>query len=890
MQRLDKLRLRLRSLVRRGLIDQELDAELQFYLDHHIEESLAAGLSPDEARRAALRSLGSVTRVKEECRDARGLKVIDDLAQDIRYGLRTLIKNPRFTLVAILTLGLGLGANTAMFSVVNAALLRPLPYPEPDRLVKIVGTNTREGTLGNLSPADFADLDAASDLFESMTAHGWVGFFTIAGDGEPERISGSNVTYDFFQTLGVEPLLGRAFRPKEDERGLPRVAIISHAFWGRRFGSDPSTLGRVVNFNAIPTTIVGILPPDYRHPEPNPEREPDAYIPFWWDPAQPNRVGHFIRAIGRLTPGVTLDQARAELTTLATRLEQEYPDNNTDRGVHLSFLLDAIVQDTRLALLLLLGAVGFVLLVACANIANLLLASGSARQKELAIRAALGAGRRRLIRQLLTESLLLSVGGGIIGLAVASWAMQMLTRFSATLLPRAEGIQLDSTVLGFTAALACLTGLVFGLAPALQLSRADVHDSLKDGTRGQAGHARRRARELLIVAEVALSLVLLVGAGLLLQSLWRLQNVDPGFRPECVLTLQMSLPFAKYEEGEQIPFYEQLYERLRPLPGVDVVGAINILPLSQNYDGNPFQIDDRPVPVAQAPGVQTRSINPAYFRAMGIPLIRGREFNDRDTADSPGVAIISDRMAERYWPGEDPIGKRITYNRGTFEEETQTVGGPGSRDIVGIVGSVKHLALEDDVEAMFYTPQTQQPSFHTMTLVLRGSVERSSLTARVRHALAAMDPDVPIFAIRTLDAMLDSSVAQPTLRTVLLGLFAGLALLLSLVGIYGVIGHLVGQRTLEIGIRMALGARSLDVIRMLVAQGMIPVFVGIGIGLAAAYALSRILASLLFAVTATDPLTYVVVALVLGAAALAATCVPAMHATQIDPSTALRAE
>lgn len=813
------------------------------------------------------------------------------LGQDIRYAFRTLLKRPGFAAVAVLTLALGIGANSAIFSVVNAVLLRPLPYPEPDRLVKIVGTDTREGTLGNLSPADFADLDAAGTLFESMTAHGWVAFFTITGDGEPERISGSNVTFDFFQTLGVEPLLGRTFLPREDERGLPRVAVITHAFWERRFGTDPSTLGRVVNFNAIPTTVVGVLPPDYRHPEPNPEREPDVYIPFRWDPAQMNRGGHFIRAIGRLTPGVTLDQARAELDTIARRLEQDYPDDNTDRGVNVSFLLDAIVRDTRLALLLLLGAVGFVLLVACANIANLLLASGSARQKELAVRAALGAGRNRLIRQLLTESVMLSVIGGICGLAVASWAIQVLTRFSATLIPRAEGIQLDGTVLIFTGVIACLTGVVFGLAPALHLSRADVHDSLKEGTRGQStGQARRGARELLIVAEVALSLVLLVGAGLFVQSLWRLQNVDPGFRPERVLTMQMSLPTAKYAEGEQIPVYQELYEHLRPLPGVEVVGAINILPLSQSYDGNMFQIDDRPVPIAQAPGVQTRSINPDYFRAMGVPLIRGREFNDRDTVESPGVVIISDRMAERYWPGEDPIGKRITYNRGTFDEPTQTVGGPGSREIIGIVGSVKHLALENDVEAMFYTPQTQEPSFHTMTLVLRGAVEPASLTASVRNALSAMDPDVPLFEIRTLDMMLDSSVAQPRLRTMLLGLFAGLALLLSLVGIYGVIGYLVGQRTQEIGIRMALGARSADVIRMLVAQGMLPAFVGIGIGLAAAYAMSRILASLLFAVTATDPLTYLGVAAALAGAAFAATCVPALRATRIDPSTALRAE
>ena len=476
-------------------------------------------------------------------------------------------------------------------------------------------------------------------------------------------------------------------------------------------------------------------------------------------------------------------------------------------------------------------------------------------------------------------------------MAVATWSMKLLVFAAANKIPRAEGIELDAAVLLFTAVLVGLTGVVFGLAPALQLSRTDTHDALKQGVRGHsAGQARRFARELLIVSEVAISLMLLIGAGLFVQSLWRLQDVDLGFRPEQVLTMQTALPTAKYEEREQIPFYEKLYEQLESLPGVQEVGAINILPLSQNYDGNSFQIDERPMPVARLPSVQARSINPEYFRATGIPLIHGREFTDRDTTDSPGVVIISDAMARRFWPNENPIGKRITYNRGIPREEQQTVGGGGSREIVGIVGSVKHLALEDELEAMFYTPQTQQPSFHTMTLVLRGAVEPASLTASVRHEAAMMDPDVPIFEVRTLASMLDNSVAQPRFRTLLLGLFAGLALLLSLVGIYGVIGQLIGQRKQEIGIRMALGARSADVVRMLVAQGMMPVFVGIGIGLVAAYATSRVLGSLLFVVTATDPITYMAVALLVGIVALAATCGPAFRATRIDPSTALRAE
>ena len=813
------------------------------------------------------------------------------IGQDLRYAIRTLLKRPGFAAVAIVTLGLAIGANSAIFSVVSAVLLRPLPYPEPECLAKIVGRDTRDGSLGNLSPADFMDLRDDSQSFASMGAHGWVAFFTITGDGEPERISGSNVTDRFFPTIGVQPLMGRLFEDGEDERGAPRVAIITHAFWERRFGADPETLGRVINFNAMPTTIVGILPPDYRHPEPNPEREPEVYIPYEWDVADPNRGGHFIRAIGRLEPDVTIEQAQAELSTIASRLEQQYPTSNTDQGVNVSPLLDAIVQDSRLALLLLLGAVGFVLLVACANIANLLLASGAARRKELAVRAALGAGRARIVRQLMTESLVLAAAGGALGLAIAYWAMRGLTVVVAERIPRAEGIELDGQVLVFTMVVVTLTGIVFGLAPALQLARRDTNQDLREGTRGQgAGQARRGAREALIVTEVALSLVLLVGAGLLMQSLWRLQSVDPGFQPDRVLTMQMALPTAKYAEGDQIPIYEQLYERLRPLPGVDVVGAINILPLSDNYDGNGFQIDARPMPVGQNPSVQTRSVSPDYFQAMGISLLRGRLFDAGDRTDSPGVVVISDVMARRFWPDQDPIGQRITYNRGEFDEPTQTVGGPGSREIVGIVSSVRHLALEEDLEAMFYTPQTQQPSFHTMTLVLRGSVDPASLTSSVRTELAAMDPDVPLFQVRTLDTMLDRSVAQPRLRTWLLGLFAAVAVVLALIGIYGVIGYLVGQRTQEIGIRMALGAESGDVIRMLLWQGMRPVVLGVSLGLVAAFALSRFVATLLYGVSAADPLTYASVAGLLALAAMAATVVPALRATRIDPSTALRAE
>jgi putative ABC transport system permease protein len=814
------------------------------------------------------------------------------MREDLRFALRTLLKRPAFTLIAVATLALGIGANTAIFSVVRAVLLRPLAFPEPERIVKIVGFDQREGVTDNLSPADFFDYQQEATAFARMGAHGWVGFFTIAGgELEAERLGGVNVTEGYFPTLGVQPVRGRLFTPDEDRPGSPSTVILSHGFWQRRYGGNPAIIGQAILLNARPATVIGVLPADYRHIEPNPEREADVFVPYRFDRVMPNRGGHFIRAVGRVRPDATLNDARAQLESIAARLERDYPVSNTDQGVHVSPLHDAMVRESRPALILLIGAVGVVLLVACANLANLLLASASVRQREIAIRRALGAGRRRLIRQLLTESVLLGVAGGTAGLVLALWATRALSVLSAAGMPRADAVSIDLPVLTFGLALSLGTGLLFGAVPAWQLSGGGVHDTLKEGARGQAGsRSGRRIRDALVGAEMALSIVLLVAAGLLLRSFVALHQVDVGFARGEVLTMQVAVPTASYGEEQQISFHEQLIRRVRAVPGVRAAGAINILPLSGNYDGRGVQIEDRPMPAGQAPSVQSRSVTPGYFDAMGIPLVNGRGFDTRDTQAAPLVVIVSEAMARRYWPGEDPIGKRVTFNSGIPENEQQEVGGPGSREVIGVVGDVKHLGLDEATTPFFYTPHAQQPSYHTMTLIVRGAVPPAALASSVRHEVAEMDRQVPVSDVRTLDAVLAQVTTAPRLRTILVGSFAALAVLLSLVGVYGVVGYVVSQRTREIGVRLALGARTSEVLGMLIRQGMVPVVIGLAAGLTGAVMTTRLLTGMLFGVTATDAGTYVAAAGVLAAAALCATLISARRATRIDPMIALRAE
>jgi putative ABC transport system permease protein len=814
------------------------------------------------------------------------------LIQDLRFAFRSLAARPGFAAIAILTLALGIGATTAIFSVVQAVLLRPLEYQHAERLVHLRGFEKDQGTPDNLSPADFLDFEHDNTVFSRIGANGWVGLMTIAGGtAEAERVGGVLVTEGFFPTLGVQPSRGRLFLPDEDRPGAPLVAMVSDGLWRRRFGADPNIVGSSITVNATPVTVIGVLPATFRHVEINPERPADLFMLHRFNRAAANRGGHFIRAVARLKDGVGLDQARAELAAVAARLEKEYPRSNVNQGVVVTPLLEATVGESRPVLLLLSAAVGFVLLVACANVANLLLARGSGRMKELALRAAIGAGRGRLIRQMLTESAALSLLGGAAGVLLAYWATHALSTLAAAGLPRADQIGLDVTVLVFAMVAALLTSVIFGLIPAWQLSGHDLNDSLKEGGKQQGAAVGRGPREILIVAEVALSIVLLVGAGLLVRSLWALQHVNPGFRADNVLSMEVSLPTARYAEGEQMPFYQRLEDRIRALAGVADVGAINILPLSQNYDSQGIQVEDHPKPEGQGEAPQVRSITPGYFRAMGIPILRGREFDAHDADDAPLVVIVSRSMAATYWPGEaDVTGKRVTHNSSIPRDRQQVVGGPGSRVVVGVVDDVKHLGLDEAGVPMMYEPHTQQPSYHTMRLVIRADADAAAMTRMVREELKQMDNSVPLSQVITLSAAIQQSVAAPRLRATLLALFALLALALAAIGVYGVVSYLVSQRTQEIGVRLALGATARDVLGMLVRDAMRPVTLGIALGIVGAAALTRVLATMLFGVSATDAATYVVACAVLAGAAMIASIVPARRALKVDAIAAIRGD
>ena len=809
---------------------------------------------------------------------------MDALLQDVRYGLRRLRAAPAFAATVILTLALGIGANTAIFSVVNALLLRPLPYAEPGRLVTIEHRYPGlDDMKAPVSAAGFADYQANTRSFAAMAVEtGWGP--NLTGVGEPERLTGARVSGRFFPTLGVAPLLGRALRPDEDQPGRNQVVVLSHGLWLRLFGGEPGAVGRTMQLNGESYEVVGVMPPGFRDffnrraelwtPLALP---PDRYTDGQW-------TNEWLNLVARLKPGVTEEQARTEMRTHADALRQRFPDDFPDRW---SLLVTSLAEkgsgDTRPALLVLLGAVGFVLLIACANVANLLLARGASRMREVAVRSALGAPRRALVRQLLVESLLLALAGGLAGLLVGAAAVRALVAWNPGDLPWASDIRVDGLVLAFTAGVAVLTGILFGLVPAVQTSRSDLQTVIKEGGRGvHAERGGRTLRRALVVAEVALALVLLAGSGLLLKSFARLQRVDPGFVPERLLTFAVALPAARYpSDTQRIAFFDQLFPRLAALPGVRAAGGTSVLPFGGNWSTGSFTVEGfTPAEDEPGPWGDIRIVSPDFLQALGAPLRRGRHLTPDDGPGRPRVAVVDEEMVRRYWPDADPIGKRITFGPDSA---------PAWIEIVGVVGHTMHEGLDADARVQLYLPYAQRNPGQ-LTVALRTTGDPARLTAAARSAVRAIDPDQPIANVRTMEELVDTSLGGRRLAAVLLAVFAGVALLMAAVGIYGVMSFAVAQRTRELGVRVALGASRASVLRLVVRQGMGLVLLGVAIGAAGALGLTRLIASQLYAVRSTDPATFGLVALALVATALVAILVPAARAMRLDPVAALRDE
>ena len=804
---------------------------------------------------------------------------------DLRYAFRMLLKQPAFTALAVIALALGIGANTAIFSVVNAVLLRSLPYNDAERLVMIWGT-TPQTDRASTSPADFIDYKEQNQVFEHVAAFN-AGSFTLTGGDEPEQIRGARVSADFFSVLGVQPAAGRAFLAEDDRPGAARVVVLSHQLWQRRFSSDKNILGKSIALNGQSFAVIGIMPQEFQFTVPGFFRTPaELWAPSALVKDNATRGNQYLRIIARLKPEVSLQRAQAEMTTLASQLQQEYPSTNAGLGVRLITLHEQTVGNVRPALLILCGTVGFVLLIACANVANLLLARAAARQKEIAVKLALGATRRRLVRQLLTESMLLALAGGALGILLALWGTDVLVSLSPASLPRVKEIGVDRYVLGFTLLVSVLTGTLFGLVPALQASKPDLNVSLKEGSRGSSENLGRGSlRSTLVVFEIVAAFVLLIGAGLMIKSFMRLGEVNAGFNPENVLTMTLSLPRAKYNEPRaQAAFFQRALEQIKSLPGVDSVGAINDLPLGGDRDSTSFLIEGLPaLPPGQQPNTEWRLVGPDYFKAMGVSLLKGRAFTEADKSGAPPVIIINDSFARRFFPDEDPTGKRLILNL-TISNPT-----PVPREIVGVVADVRDLGLDAEPRPEVYAPYLQETVSY-MALIVKAEADPEGLAAAVRGQVLAIDKDQPVSNIQSMKQVVKESVAGRRFNMMLLAIFAAVALLLAAVGIYGVMAYSVSRRTHEIGIRMALGASSRDVLRLVVGQGMALALMGIGIGLAAAFALTRLMASLLYEVSATDPLTFALISLLLAAVAVMACYIPARRATKVDPMVALRHE
>jgi predicted permease len=873
----------------RERVRREIDGELAYHLEMRTREFVAGGMAPRAARNEALKRFGNLERTRLVCHELymvesaeKGDGIMRDLLHDLRFAVRSLIRAPSFALVVVLTLGLGIGANTAIFSVVDGVLLRPLPYGNPDRLVRVWENDRLRGTRQEwLSLPDYFDVLERNRVFQEMTT--WFrAQVTLTGpDNEPQRVTSATASHTLFPVLGVAPAMGRAFSEEEGRPGGERVVVVSHRFWVSRFGGDEQVVGKTIVLDDVAFQVIGVMPAGFGFPAP----DIDLWRPLQLGPTSAPRGNHNFRVLARLASGVTIARANEDVTAIAAALEEEYADDNLGRGMWVESLLEATVGDVRTPLLVLLGAVGLVLLVACVNVANLLFARASVREREVAIRTALGAAPGRLLRQFLTESAVLAFTGGAAGALVAFWSIRLLLILGPEDLPRLENVGIDPRVLGFTLLSAVGTGLLFGLVPALQVSKPDLQTAFKEGGRGSSeGLGKRRLRRLLVIAEVGLSVVLVTGAGLLLKSFWRLQQVDPGFSPNNILSVSVQLPSARYPQRfgdfpnwpEVLRFQEDIHERVRSLPGVEAVALGLNTPVDAGWTTR-FTIEGRPpVAAGEQEEARIRPVTHDYFRTAGIPVVRGRGFTAQDRGDAPPVFVINEAFARRYFPNEDPLGQQMTVWGNTAE-------------IVGIAKDVKFSGLHRPAPPGWYMPLDRMP-FGGFSMVVRTAGDPIAALPAVREQVRVLDRDLALYNVRTLPDALWDSVARPRFNMLLMAIFAGVALTLAAVGIYGVISYGVSQRTHEIGVRMSLGASGGAVLKQVVRQGLALTGVGVAIGLGGSLLFSRGLSSLLFGVSATDLPTLGAVVVVLGGVAIAASYLPARRASRVDPVVALRSE
>ncbi len=855
----------------------DLDAEIQSHLQMSAADHAARGASPQQATERARREFGNIPLIQQTARDQRPFAAaLDDLAQDLRYTLRTLRKNPGFTLVAILTLALGIGANTAVFSVIDSVILRPLPFAHANRLVWLNGKFPLSD-LADVSPPDFLDYRSANQSFDRLIAmNNDPGPSNLSGD-RPQQVLVSIVTANFFDTLGITPQIGRDFTQSDEQFEIPQSAILGHGIWARAFGSDPSIVGKTIRLDGTSVTVVGVLPTDI-------PLLSEAQI---WQPTpmlnpgmQRHRGGHFLKVIGLRKPSVTQAQAIADMDSIADRLGNQYPDTNKGWSLRQRPLAEVLIGPVRPAMLLIAGAVGLLLLIACGNVANLLLARSTARRREFAVRGALGAGRGRMIRQTLTESFVLALAGGAIGILGAIWIVRLLRAVGPSNIPRLAEIQINTTAMLFTAGISLLTGLVFGLIPALQTSGRAFTDALKASARNTASGSQRRTGSVLVVCEIAMSLTLLIGAGLLLKSFWLLTQVDPGFQTTHVVTAALGLNIPAYtEEAKRFRFWQEFESRAAVLPGVESVAATSALPLNGEHNDSSFYIDGHTYAPSEFDDANFREVSNSYFATMRIPLLSGRSFTQQDTANSPGVVVVNEAFANKYFANQNPIGKHLRLTSGTKPDI----------EIIGVVGNINHDSLGESRAPEMYVPFAQDPTAQTHILI-RAAANPQNLATALKEIVTSIDKDETLSDFRTLDAIRDASIAQPRFSTQLLGTFAALALILAAVGLYGLMAYSVTQRINEIGIRVALGATRSNILSLILKRGSLLALYGIALGLVASLALSRLLSSFLFGIRPTDPLTFLAVASILAAVALAASYIPAHRATRVDPNTCLRHE